>query len=314
MSFGSPVFTIFTATYNRANTLHRVYDGLRKQTFKDFEWLIIDDGSTDNTGEIVTRWVHEAKFAIRYYWQENRGKHIAHNVAIKKAQGKFLVIVDSDDSIVPVALERLLAIWDSIPEEEKSDFCGVGALCMDQYGEIVGKKLHAPVLDASILEMRFIHKRSQEFVGFYLTSILKHFPFPEIESARFIPEGYVWAQIGQSYKIRYGNEPLRIYYTEADANNLMKMNPMKLASSHSLWHQFTLNREIAWFWFEPMYFASSAAHFIRFSLHNNKRLIEQYLELDNSLARMLWFLALPVGIAVFFRDRKLNRLSEECLK
>ncbi len=307
MDPGLPIFTIFTATYNRANTIHRVYDGLSKQTFKDFEWLIIDDGSTDNTGEIVTQWIQEAKFAIRYYWQENRGKHIAHNVALQKAQGKYFVIIDSDDSIIPVALERLITLWESIPEGHNSDFCGAAALCMDQNGEIIGESLPEPVIDASILEMRFIHKLSQEFVGFYKTTILRQFPFPKIENVRFIPEGYVWSQIGQKYKIRYGNEPLRIYFTEDHSNSLMKMNPMKLARSHSLWHKFTLNSEISWFWYGPKHFLASAAHFIRFSLHNKNRLVEQFTGLENWLARVLWLLTLPIGISAFFIDKKLRR-------
>jgi len=307
MGCDSPVFTIFTATYNRANTLHRVYVGLKKQTFKDFEWLIIDDGSTDNTGELINQWSQEAQFGIRYYWQENRGKHTAHNVAIEKAQGDFFIIIDSDDSIVPNTLERLLSLWDSIPEENKSDFCGAAALCMDQNGQIVGDVLPTPVMDASILEMRFIYKRSQEFVGFYKTSILKQYPFPEIDNASFIPEGLVWSQIGQKYQIRYGNEPLRIYFTEDETNNLMKMNPLNLATSHSLWHRFILNREIPWFRFAPMHFVLSAAHYIRFSLHNQKGLLEQISGLDNSLARLLWLLAIPVGVAAYVKDRLLHR-------
>jgi len=104
MTLDSPVFTIFTATFNRAGTLTRVYEGLCSQTYRDFEWLIIDDGSTDATGEMVSRWRGEATFSIRYYWQENRGKHVAHNVALEKAQGEFFIVLDSDDSIVPDAL------------------------------------------------------------------------------------------------------------------------------------------------------------------------------------------------------------------
>ena len=207
------VFTVFTATYNRAHTLPRVYAGLCAQTYQNFEWLIMDDGSTDGTARLVETWQQEAGFSIRYYWQANRGKHIAHNVALEKARGEFFVILDSDDSVVPSALERLLALWESIPEEQKNQFCGAAALCKDQHDQIVGKTLPSPVMDASILEMRFIHKRSQEFFGFYRTEILKQFPFPVIEQVRFIPEGLVWSQIGQHYKIRYANEPLRIYHT-----------------------------------------------------------------------------------------------------
>ncbi|MBM3146151.1 MAG: glycosyltransferase family 2 protein [Chloroflexi bacterium] len=302
----TPVFTIFTATYNRANKLQRVYDGLSSQTYQDFEWLIIDDGSTDGTGEVVEKWSREVSFPIRYYWQENSGKHIAHNLALEKARGEFFVVLDSDDSVVPAALERLLSLWESIPEEQKDDFCGAAALCMDQHGKLVGQPLPSSVIDASILEMRFIHKRNQEFIGFYRTAILKQYPFPEVKGVRFIPEGLVWSQIGQTYKIRYANEPLRIYYTGDEPNNLMKANPLRLAASHSLWHQFTLDQEIGWFQYAPWYFYSSAVHYTRFSLHNRQGLLAQFLGLQNSLARLLWFFALPAGLAIYFIDRMLS--------
>lgn len=299
----SPLFTIFTATYNRADTLPRVYAGLRAQTYQNFEWLIIDDGSTDATDRLVETWRRDAGFSIRYYWQENRGKHIAHNAAIEKARGEFFVVLDSDDSVVPSALERLLALWESIPETVRDKFCGAAALCKDQHDQIVGQTLPSPVMDASILEMRFIHKRSQEFFGFYRTTILKQFPFPEIEKARFIPEGVVWSQIGQHYKIRYANEPLRIYYTEDSTPSLMRANPLSLAGSHSVWHQFTLNTEISWFHFSPQYFLRSATHYTRFSLHNGNGLLAQFNGLKNGLVRLLWLLMLPAGIALCFRDR-----------
>jgi len=302
MTLDSPVFTIFTATFNRAGTLTRVYEGLCSQTYRDFEWLIIDDGSTDATGEMVSRWRGEATFSIRYYWQENRGKHVAHNVALEKAQGEFFIVLDSDDSIVPDALERLLSLWNSVPLEQRVNFCGMAALCVDQHGELVGQALPEPMMDASILEMRFIHKRSQEFFGCYKTSIVKAYPFSEIDNARFIPEGVVWSQIGQKYKTRYANEPLRIYYTDNDASSLMRSNPAKLAASHSLWHRFTLNQEIPWFRFAPLHFLMSATHYVRFSFHNHKRILEQYFGLQNFLARLLWLLALPIGVAIFLRD------------
>ncbi|MBC8505251.1 MAG: glycosyltransferase family 2 protein [Chloroflexi bacterium] len=304
-------FTVFTATYNRAHTLHRVYDGLRNQTYRNFEWLIIDDGSTDDTGEIVERWKREAQFPIRYFWQENRGKHIAHNEAINKAQGEFFIILDSDDSIIPAALERLLSLWKSIPSEQRMEFCGAAALCMDQHGNIIGKTLPHPLMDANILQMRFIHKRSQEFFGFYRLSILRQFPFPEIPDASFIPEGFVWSQIGQTYKIRYANEPLRVYYTEDSAFSLMRANPLSLAGSHSFWHQFTLNAEISWFRFDPLYFLSSAAHYTRFSLHGGKRLLTQFGGLNNWLARLLYLIMYPVGAAACYRDKIMDRQREQ---
>src|SRR3974390_2817293 len=95
-------FTVFTATYNRAHTLHRVYDSLCAQTLHDFEWIVIDDGSTDNTAELIDDWAKAAQFPIRYFKQNHSGKHVAHNLAVREARGLFFLPLDSDDACLPL--------------------------------------------------------------------------------------------------------------------------------------------------------------------------------------------------------------------
>src|SRR5260370_42664596 len=85
----TPFFTVFTPTYNRAHTLHRVYDSLRAQTLRDFEWLVVDDGSTDDTPGLITQWTKATDFPIRYFKQGRSGKHFAHNLAVREARGKM---------------------------------------------------------------------------------------------------------------------------------------------------------------------------------------------------------------------------------
>ena len=99
-------FTVFTPTYNRGHTLHRVYNSLRIQTCSDFEWLIMDDGSTDCTAELVKGWQAENHFPIRYYFQENQGKHFAWNRAAEIAFGEYFICADSDDEFTPDALQK----------------------------------------------------------------------------------------------------------------------------------------------------------------------------------------------------------------
>ena len=101
----SPYFTVFTPTFNRAYTLQGVYESLAMQTFRDFEWIIVDDGSTDNTENLISEWKKEANFVIRYYYQTNQGKHIASNKGVKEAQGELFLFLDSDDRCVPQTLE-----------------------------------------------------------------------------------------------------------------------------------------------------------------------------------------------------------------
>ena len=129
-------FTIFIPTYNRAYTLGRALQSISEQSFKDFEVLIIDDGSSDNTHELVEGWKKREIFPIRYHWQRNQGKHVAHNNAVKRARGYFFVLLDSDDMLHPRALERLKYHWDSIPDNKKEQFAGVEGLCIYSDGRV----------------------------------------------------------------------------------------------------------------------------------------------------------------------------------
>ena len=109
--------TVFTPTFNRSDTLPRLYMSLLAQERGSFEWLIIDDGSTDGTTELVRSWQAEGKLRIRYIWQANQGKHVAHNKAVLAARGKYFVCIDSDDWMVEGAVSRLMACLDELPAE-----------------------------------------------------------------------------------------------------------------------------------------------------------------------------------------------------
>src|SRR5690242_1761960 len=159
-SFGvaAPIFTVFTPTYNRAHTIHRVFESLRTQTFREFEWLVIDDGSSDGTTELMKAWRRNADFPIRYIVQSHAGKHVAHNRALDEARGKFLVVLDSDDACVPTALERMLYHWNTIPAERRPQFSGVAGLCCDQSGVIVGDRFPSEPLDISLREQHYVYR------------------------------------------------------------------------------------------------------------------------------------------------------------
>jgi glycosyltransferase involved in cell wall biosynthesis len=115
-------FTVFTPTYNREHTLDRVYNSLKVQTYHNFEWLIVDDGSTDNTHDLVKQWQAEADLPLRYIYQNNKGKHTAYNLAAREAGGKFIICLDSDDGCIAEALARFKYHWDTIPEHEQDKF------------------------------------------------------------------------------------------------------------------------------------------------------------------------------------------------
>lgn len=300
-------FTVFTTTYNRAHTLHRVYESLKAQTFREFEWLIVDDGSTDNTRDLVKAWQREAEFPIRYLWQENRGKHVAFNRAVQEAMGKFFLTFDSDDACVPQALERLKFYWDSIPEKERPQFSAVTALCVDQHGKLIGDKFPQDITDSDSLEIRYRYKVKGEKWGFHRTEVLRTFPFPEIEGCKFIPEGLTWSAIARRFRTRFVNEPLRVYFrseNEPSEQLTGSGDPAKHALGHALWHQSILNHDINWFRHAPEQFLRSALHYVRFSFHTRTGVFDQVKKLENIWAKVLWGIMLPLGFFVYVRDRK----------
>src|SRR4028119_2117569 len=204
------LFTVFTPTYNRAHTLHRVYDSLKAQTYRDFEWLIVDDGSTDDTKQLVEQWQKEANFPIRYIYQENAGKHVACNRGVREAKGELFLTFDSDDACVPEALERFKYHWDSIPEDKRDNFSAVTALCVDQDGKLVGNTFPFDITDSNSIEIHTKYNSFGDKWGFQRTEVLKEFPFPEFPGEKFIAEGIVWNRLSSKYQTRYVNEKLKI--------------------------------------------------------------------------------------------------------
>ena len=185
----APLYTVFTPTFNRAHTLRRVYDSLCRQTFRDFEWLIVDDGSTDRTRGLVETWKSEAPFPIRYVYQHNQGKLVAFNHGVRLAEGQLFLPLDSDDELLPEGLAKLTASWLSCAERDQ--FCGVTGLCLDQKGGVVGSIFPRSPLDSNALEAIYRFRIKGEKQGFIRTLVLREFPFPEISGVKYIPESIV---------------------------------------------------------------------------------------------------------------------------
>jgi glycosyltransferase involved in cell wall biosynthesis len=213
----APLFTVFTPTYNRAHTLGRVYLSLLSQTFSDFEWLIVDDGSTDGTTALVNSFIADRKIVIRYIQQPNGGKHVAFNRGVREAHGYLFLPFDSDDSCIPTTLEQFHAGWYSISDEKRSHFSGVTCLCMNERDEVVGSSFPLKVLDGKPYEITSKYQLKGEKWGFHRTAILEQYPFPEFPDERFVPEGLIWNRIGGNYKIRFINVALRRYYVTSNS-------------------------------------------------------------------------------------------------
>jgi glycosyltransferase involved in cell wall biosynthesis len=295
-------FTVFTPSYNRAHTLHRVFDSLVAQRFRDFEWLIVDDGSTDNTSEVVEGWQGSAPFPIRYLRQPNGGKHIAFNHGVREARGALFLPLDSDDAVVPDAMERLWHHWSAIPADVRPEFTGVTVLCMDQNGRIVGDRFPQDILDSDSLEIRYRHRVGGEKWGFHRTEVLRQFPFPEELTRRYVAESLIWSRIARRYRTRFVNEALRIYFVDAPSM-VHGQRPGKNAPGGRVYHLSVLNEERDFFRVNPLEFLRSAALYARNSFHVGVRPREQGRAITHLRERLVWMLMLPAGAALFLRDR-----------
>lgn len=303
------VFTVFTPTYNRAATLPRVYESLQLQTFRDFEWLIVDDGSTDNTREIVEKWQAEANFPIRYIYQTNQGKPTATNRGVSDAAGELFLTLDSDDSCLPEALARLRYHWESIPADQRGNFSAVTALCKDQNGRLSGKKFPQDVMDSDSAEMYLKGNITGEKWGFQRTDVLREFPFPTIPGKKFVPESIVWMALSRKYKTRFVNEVLRIWHIKDGASDHLSYLNQNVLSGRAFFYRFILNNFIDYLPKGPLGMLRSAVLFSRYSFGMGKTLLSQLGELKDLRAKLLLGGSLPLGFLLYLRDRKALRSS-----
>ncbi len=300
-------FTVFTPTYNRGHTLHRVYESLAAQTFRDFEWLIVDDGSADDTCRCVSHWIEQADFPIRYLWQRNSGKHVAFNRAVREAKGRFFVPADSDDRFVPTALERFLFHWNTIPESRRREFTGVACLCMTERGDVIGDQFPFDPTDSDSLEISYKYKVRGEKWGFHRTDVLRQFPFPEIPGVGFVPEGIVWNQIARKYKIRFINEALRIY--TQDACNQLTRRSAKEKASVRVFYAVPLNTELDFLKHDPISFLKVSLQYVRFSWLAGDSPRVQLSRLSQWTGRALWAITFIPGSLLAAMDSILERGS-----
>ena len=229
--------TIFTPTYNRAYILPKLYDSLCEQTCQDFEWLIVDDGSTDNTRELIEKWLHEERVIIRYFYQENSGKMMAHNKAVSESKTELFMCIDSDDQLCSdKALEDTLSFWEQqiAMVDSPMSICGVIG-----YKKIGDKKQNFPQgLQIAHLSELFEKGFCGESTLLFKRDILANYPFPYFEGEKFVTDVYVYDQIDRTYKFL-----LFPYYMQnceyqigGYSNNYMKLlfdNPKGFRAYHN---------------------------------------------------------------------------------
>lgn len=245
--------TVFTPTYNRAGVLYRVFDSLKAQTYRDFEWLIVDDGSADDTKSVVEKFIAEKAFPIKYVYQENQGKHIATNNAVAMTDSELFIIADSDDAFTAVAVQRLVETWDSIPEGEKKNYKGVICRCFDSETKEPIGAFPEPQFDSNDLDAYFKLKLNFEKWMLFRTDVLKEFPFPGAgEGLKFFPETVTWRAMARKYKTRFIDDALREYFRDQD-NALTHAKTPRYRENVHLWANY-VNDITDYFWDNPKVF------------------------------------------------------------
>lgn len=220
------MITVLTPTFNRGGgRLQSLWDSLQKQTVKDFEWLVVDDGSTDGTKDLITQLQEKSDFPIRYIYKSNGGKHTALNVGIQTICSELIFIVDSDDCVTDDAVESILKIHKKY--RSQNNICGYSFLRAFPDGKVNGKKFDVDEKIGSYIDVRVNgDDTGADKAEVFKTHCLKEFPFPEYPNEKFLGEDLVWIRMARKYEMVHINKAIYVgnYLEDGLTNNRRKHN------------------------------------------------------------------------------------------
>lgn len=283
-----PLLTIFTPTFNRAHTLHLCYESLKRQTLKDFIWLIIDDGSTDQTHGLVENWIEENVVQIQYHYQENQGMHGAHNTAYSLINTELNVCIDSDDYMSDTAVENIISFWKKHGSENYSGIVGLDATFS---GEIIGTKMPVNLKYSTLSDLYRKYKVKGDKKLVYRSKLTRQTPpYPIYDGEKYCPLAYKYILIDQIKPLLVMNEVLcHVEYLEEGSSmniiNQYKRNP----------RGFSIYRIIS------MQYAHSFKERYRAAIHyvSSNFMLGNYKFLKESPNKFTTFLATPLGFVLY---------------
>lgn len=283
------ILTIFTPTFNRAYTLHKCYESLLRQTCKNFIWLIIDDGSTDNTKELVNSWINENKINIRYYYQENKGMHGAHNTAYKLIDTEINTCIDSDDYMTDDAVEKINDFWEKNRNDELAGFVALDAY---ENGEIIGTKFPENLKSTTYFDIYNKYKVKGDKKFIYRSELTKLYPYPIFEGEKYVSLAYKYAKLDEKYKLALMNEVVCIveYMDDGSSKNMLRQyrkNPkgfsfIRIENMKN--PKLTLKRKF-----------KECIHYVSSSIMSNNKLF-----LRETPCKVLTIVAIPFGVLLYF--------------
>lgn len=283
--------TIFTPAYNRAHTIGRTYQSLLRQTCKDFEWLVIDDGSTDNTRELVRGWIEENRIPIRYIRQENQGMHGAHNTAYRNIRTELNTCIDSDDFMPDDAVEKIVKFWKAHGSDR---YAGLVGLDQTEDGNIIGTAF-PDTMKETTLQGYYASGGKGDKKMVYRTDVIRRYPeYPLFAGEKYVGLAYKYMLIDRDYKLLTINEPLVTVEYQLDG------------SSYNMYSQYWRNpKGFSFFRKTEMQCAPtlkrrfvSCVHYVASSMiARNGRFIRE------SPRKLLTVAAIPFGLLWYLRIR-----------
>ncbi|MBU7593526.1 glycosyltransferase family A protein [Metabacillus halosaccharovorans] len=294
----SPTLTVFTPTYNRAYTLHLCYESLKRQSSKDFVWLIIDDGSTDDTKGLIDTWMEENIVPIRYHYQENQGMHGAHNAAYELIDTELNVCIDSDDYMADDTVERIVSFWKN---HGSVKYAGLVGLDATPEGTIIGTKMPDHLKESTLSNLYGKHKVKGDKKLVYRTELTKNTPpYPVFPGEKYCPLSYKYILIDQQYPLLVMNEILCYveYLPDGSSMNIInqyKKNPNGFAFFRKVAIQYapTFKERIR----ESMHYVASSL------MIGNKKFLYESPKFFTTL------LAAPFGILLYFYITRTNKAT-----
>ena len=283
------LLTIFTPAYNRGYTIHKTYESLKRQTNKNFKWLIIDDGSTDNTRELIEKWIKEDnKFEISYIYKKNGGMHSAHNTAYENIDTELNVCIDSDDYMPDDAVEKILSFW----EKNKSDeIAGIAALDAYESGQVIGDRFPDNLKTSALFDLHYKYKIKGDKKLVYRTELTKQYPYPIFAGEKYVSLSYKYTMIDREYPLALMNEVLCIVEYMEDGSSLNMINQYrKNPKGFAFLRIHNLNNPKA----KPLFKFKECVHYVSSSLiSRNKNYIKE------SPCKLTTILAVPLGMVLY---------------
>lgn len=293
-----PTLTVFTPTFNRAYTLHLCYESLKRQTSKDFLWLIIDDGSTDQTRDLVQSWILEGSIPIQYHYQENQGMHGAHNTAYELINTELNVCIDSDDYMTDDAVEKIVGFW---KEHGDDKYAGIVGLDATQNGEVIGTKLPNDIKASTLSGLYAKHNVKGDKKLVYRSKLTRKCPpYPIFPGEKYCPLSYKYVLIDQEFPLLIMNEVLCHVEYLADGSSMNIIKQYKRNPKGFLYF-----RKVA------MKFAPTYKDRFRESIHfvSGNLMIKNYKFLLESPCKWTTVIATPLGVLLYLYIRNTSRAT-----